>query len=153
MIGADIYHGSRMDFEYGHPVSDGDTVDLGDLRLKILEAPGHTFVSISIAVIDAGFGEDAVGVFTGDALYVGDVGRTDFFPDQAEEVAGLLYDSIFKKILPLGDQVILYPSHGAGSVCGEGMAEREFSTLGMEKRYNPALQKKNREDFIRFKQN
>jgi hydroxyacylglutathione hydrolase len=153
MTGADIYHGSRMDFEYGHSVSDGDTFDLGDLRLKILETPGHTFESISIAVIDAGFGEDAVGVFTGDALFVGDVGRTDFFPDQAEEVAGLLYDSIFKKILPLGDQVILYPSHGAGSVCGEGMAEREFSTLGMEKRYNPALQKKNREDFIRFKLN
>ena len=153
MTGADIYHGSHMDFEYGHSVSDGDTFDLGDLRLKILETPGHTFESISIAVIDAGFGEDAAGVFTGDALFVGDVGRTDFFPDQAEEVAGLLYDSIFKKILPLGDQVILYPSHGAGSVCGEGMAEREFSTLGMEKRYNPALQKKNREDFIRFKLN
>jgi hydroxyacylglutathione hydrolase len=153
MTGADIYHGSRLDFGYGRPVSDGDTFDLGDLRFKILETPGHTFESISIALIDTGFGEDAVGVFTGDALFVGDVGRTDFFPDQAEEVAGLLYDSIFKKILPLGDQVILYPSHGAGSVCGEGMAEREFSTLGIERRYNQALQKKNRDDFIRFKVN
>jgi hydroxyacylglutathione hydrolase len=153
MTGAEIYHGSRLDFGYGRPVLDGDTFDLGDIRLQILETPGHTFESISIAVIDTGFGEGAVAVFTGDALFVGDVGRTDFFPDQAEEVAGLLYDSIFNKIFPLGDQAILYPAHGAGSVCGEGMAEREFSTLGTERRYNPALQKKEKDDFIRFKVN
>lgn len=153
MTNAEIYHGDRLDFEYGHPVSNGDTFDIGDLRLQILETPGHTFESISIAIIDTGFGEDAVAVFTGDALFVGDVGRTDFFPDRAEEVAGLLYDSIFNRILPLGDQAILYPAHGAGSVCGEGMAEREFSTLGMERRYNSALQKKERDDFIRFKVN
>ena len=151
MTGAQIYHGSRLDFQYGRPVANGDTFDLGNLRLQILETPGHTFESISIAVIDTGFGDDPVGVFTGDALFVGDVGRTDFFPDQAEAVAGLLYDSIFKKILPLGDQAILYPAHGAGSVCGAGMAEREFSTLGMERRCNPVLQKKERDDFIRFK--
>ncbi len=151
MTGAKIFHGNRLDFKYGRPVSNGDIFDLGDLRLQILETPGHTFESISIAVIDTGFGQDPVGVFTGDTLFVGDVGRTDFFPDQAEEVAGLLYDSIFKKILPLGDQAILYPAHGAGSVCGEGMAEREFSTLGIERRYNSALQKKKRDAFIRFK--
>jgi hydroxyacylglutathione hydrolase len=153
ITGAEIYHGSRLDFEYGHPVSEGDRFDLGDLRLEIIETPGHTFESVSIAVIDTGFGSDPVAVFTGDALFVGDVGRTDFFPDRAEEVAGLLYDSLFNKLLPLGDQVILYPAHGAGSVCGEGMAEREFSTLGLERMYNPLLQKKNREKFIRFKMN
>jgi glyoxylase-like metal-dependent hydrolase (beta-lactamase superfamily II) len=114
--------------------------------LETIRSPGLSHLSYLIghqghaAVIDTGFGEDAVAVFTGDALFVGDVGRTDFFPDRAEEVAGLLYDSIFNTILPLGDQVILYPAHGAGSVCGEGMVEREFSTLGTESRYNPALQ-------------
>ena len=152
MTGAEIYHGRRLAFEYGRPTADGDFFDLGDLRLKILETPGHTFESISIAVIDRGTGEEPAAVFTGDALFVGDVGRTDFFPERATEVAGLLYDSLFNKILPLGDQAILCPAHGAGSVCGDGMAEREFSTLGLERRCNPALQKK-KEEFIRHKVN
>jgi len=153
MTGAEILHGKRLDFKYGRAVEEGDSFELGDLRLEVLETPGHTFESVSIAVMDKKFGERPVAVFTGDALFVGDVGRTDFFPDQAEKVAGLLYDSIFHKILPLGDQAILYPAHGAGSVCGEGMAEREFSTLGMERYSSPVLQKKDRDDFIRFKVN
>jgi hydroxyacylglutathione hydrolase len=111
-----------------------------------LETPGHTFESISIAVNDAGFGDETVAVFTGDGLFVGDVGRTDFFPDREQEVAGLLFDSVFEKILPLGDHVILYPAHGAGSACGDRMAEREFSSLGLERLTNPALQKKSRDN-------
>ena len=97
---------------------EGDAFEVGDLTLRILETPGHTFESISLAMFDTASGDIAVGVFTGDALFIGDVGRTDFFPDRAKEVAGLLYDSIFEKILPLGDQTILYPAHGAGSVAG-----------------------------------
>ena len=151
--GATIHHGQALEFAYGQPVATGDTFALGDLQLKIIETPGHTFESISIAVIDTNYGEDAVAVFTGDALMIGDVGRTDFFPDRAEEVAGLLYDSIFTKLLPLGDQAILYPAHGAGSVCGDNMASREFSTLGHERLHNPVLQKKDRDEFIRFKVN
>jgi hydroxyacylglutathione hydrolase len=89
-------------------------------------------------------------VFTGDALFVGDVGRTDFYPERPEEVAGLLYDSIHGKLLTLGDQALVYPAHGAGSVCGESMASREFSSLGHERRNNPRLQL-SREDFIRAK--
>ena len=89
-------------------------------------------------------------MFTGDALFVGDVGRTDFYPDRKREVAGLLYDSL-QKILALGDRVILYPAHGAGSVCGSAMAEREFSTLGHERANNPRLQFESREAFIDFK--
>jgi hydroxyacylglutathione hydrolase len=146
LIGATIYHGSRLDFKYGLPVADGDTFAIGNLKLKILETPGHTFESISIAVNDAGFGDETVAVFTGDALFVGDVGRTDFFPDREQEVAGLLFDSVFEKILPLGDHVILYPAHGAGSACGDRMAEREFSSLGLERLTNPALQKKSRDN-------
>ena len=149
--GAEIYHGEGLDFSYGKTVSDGTQFEIGDLQLTVLATPGHTFESISIVVRDAGFGKDPVAVFTGDALFIGDVGRTDFFPDRAEEVAGLLYDSIFEKLLPLGDQVILLPAHGAGSVCGSGMAAREFSTLGYERLNNPALQFKDREDFVRKK--
>ncbi len=151
--GAEIYHGARLDFQYGHPVREGDRFEMGDLHLTILETPGHTDESISIAVSDGNFGDAAIGVFTGDALFVGDVGRTDFFPDRAEEVAGNLYESIFQKILPLGDQAILYPAHGAGSVCGQGMAEREFSTLGYERRYNPLLQLTEKQAFVTRKQN
>lgn len=150
--GADIYHGHAIDFGYGHAVGDGDNFEFGNVRLQVLETPGHTFESISLAVYDKEFGDAAVGVFTGDALFIGDVGRTDFFPNKAEEVAGLLYDSIHKKLLPLGDQTILYPAHGAGSVCGAGMASREFSTLGYERRFNPRLQL-NRDEFIRYKVN
>jgi len=151
--GAGIFHGRALDFNYGNPVKEGDEFETGSLKLKIIETPGHTFESISIAFYDTVFGEEAVGVFTGDALFIGDVGRTDFFPDRAEEVAGLLYDSIFEKLLPLGDQVILYPAHGAGSVCGSGMASREFSTLGYERLYNPVLQKIDRSEFVQYKVN
>lgn len=149
--GAQIYHGKALDFKYGQAVSEGDEFDVGGLRLKILETPGHTMESISIVVIDKNFGDQPVGVFSGDALFVGDVGRTDFFPDRKEEVAGMLYDSIFKKLLPLGDQTLLFPAHGAGSVCGDSMADREFSSLGYEKANNPALQKTDRDEFIQYK--
>lgn len=151
--GAQIYHGAQFPFQYGNGVQESDKFELGDLALTILSTPGHTYESISIVLADKSFGEDPVAVFTGDALFIGDVGRTDFFPDKREEVAGLLYDSLFQKILPLGDQVILYPAHGAGSVCGSGMAEREFSTIGYERRNNPRLQMVDREQFIRFKAN
>lgn len=151
--GADIYHGSQLPFEYGTAVREGDEFQLGDVKLTVLETPGHTYESISIVLADTGFSDKPLAVFTGDALFIGDVGRTDFFPDKAEEVAGLLYDSIFAKILPLGDHVILHPAHGAGSVCGSGMASREFSTLGYERAFNPALQVKDRNEFIRKKVN
>jgi hydroxyacylglutathione hydrolase len=149
--GAEIYHSHATDFSYGKPVQEGVVFELGKLQLKILETPGHTFDSISIALIDRNFSEQPIAVFTGDALFIGDVGRTDFFPDRKEEVAGLLYDSIFQKILPLGDDVILYPAHGAGSVCGAKMADREFSTLGYERKHNPVLQNTERSDFVGYK--
>src|SRR5690606_29406465 len=89
-------------------------------------------------------------VFTGDALFVGDVGRTAFYPERAEEVAGKLYDSL-QKIVALGDQTNLYPAHGAGSVCGNKMADRDFSTIGYERHNNPMLQFDRREAFIQAK--
>lgn len=146
-----ILHGEGLDWGFGETLAGGETFELGDLRLKILRTPGHTDESISIVLADTSFSDEPVAVFTGDALFLGDVGRTDFYPDRAEEVAGLLYDSIFEKLLPLGDHVLLYPAHGAGSVCGSGMASREFSSLGYEKQFNPALQVESRQEFIENK--
>ena len=148
--GAAVHHGAALDFRYGRPAREGDYFEVGDVGFKVLETPGHTDESLSFAVIDNSTGELPIGVFTGDALFVGDVGRTDFYPDRAREVAGLLYDSIFGKILPLGDQTVLYPAHGSGSVCGSGMADRDFSTLGYERNTNPMLQL-GREAFIQAK--
>ncbi len=149
--GAAIHHGVGLDWGFGKTVDDGRKFRLGNIRLRVLHTPGHTDDSISIALSDTSFSDDPVAVFTGDALFLGDVGRTDFYPDRAEEVAGLLYDSIFGKILPLGDHVLLYPAHGAGSVCGSGMASRDFSSVGYERRHNPALQVDSREVFVKNK--
>ncbi len=149
--GARIYHGRALDFRYGNPVKDGDRFDLGDLSLTVLETPGHTYESISLVLADTVMGNDPLGVFSGDALFIGDVGRTDFFPGRDEEVAGLLYDSIFGKLLALGDHVILYPGHGAGSVCGKGIGPRDFSTIGYERKHNAVLQLTDRKEFVKFK--
>lgn len=150
--GARILHGydPKAPVRYADCARDGDCFSIGQLRLEVLETPGHTDDHIAIAIHDSAHDDGAVGVFTGDALFVGDVGRTDFYPDRAEDVAGLLFDSL-RKILALGDQAIIYPAHGAGSVCGSAMAEREFSTVGHERRNNPRLQIADRDAFIRKK--
>src|SRR3546814_4995429 len=117
--------------------------------IRVLETPGHTDDHLAFVLHATAYPDGPVGVFTGDALSVGDVGRTDFSPDRKREVAGLLFDSL-QKILALGDQVMLYPAHGAGSVCGSGMATRAFSTLGHERANNPRLQFASRDAFIDF---
>lgn len=145
--GAGIFHGAQMDFAYGTPVREGDTFAVGPINLVVLETPGHTDESISLVLTDTAVSRDPYLVFTGDALFSGDVGRTDFFPDRLAEMAGKLYDSLWKKILPLDDGVIVCPAHGAGSVCGGEIADRPFTTVGYEKKTNPALQVK-RNTFI-----
>lgn len=151
-IQAKVLHGTGLEFEYGTFVNDGDEFVLNDVKLAVLETPGHTPESLSFALYPEKDSEKALAVFTGDALFVDDVGRTDFFPDEKEKYAGLLYDSIHEKILPLGDHVVLYPAHGAGSVCGGGIADREVSTLGHERIHNPML-KLERPEFIKKKVN
>ena len=150
--GAIVCHGPRAAGKvvYAETVVEGDEFMLGSIRLRVLETPGHTDDSVSYVVYDTNSGDDAVAVFTGDALFVGDVGRTDFYPDRAREVAGLLYDSL-GKLLDLGDQAVILPAHGAGSVCGSGMADRELSTIGYERSNNPRLGFDSRERFIDFK--
>ncbi len=149
ITGATVHHGPNAagDVTYAETVGEGDVFTFGALRITVIETPGHTDDSLSFAIFDEDFGDQAVGVFTGDTLFVGDVGRTDFYPDRAEEVAGLLFDSL-RKICALGDQAIIYPAHGAGSVCGDNMANREFSTIGFERLNNPMLQIEDRDAFI-----
>ncbi len=152
MTGATVLHGPNPEqpVVYAETVRNGDCFSVGQLEIRVLETPGHTDDHLAYALFDTAYPDKAVGVFTGDALFVGDVGRTDFYPDRRREVAGLLYDSL-QDILALGDQAIIYPAHGAGSVCGSGMAERELSTVGHERMNNPRLQITNREAFIDFK--
>jgi len=152
LTGAAVHHGPHADGEvvYADTVRQDDRFELGALTVTVLETPGHTDDSVSYVLHDRNQPEGAVAVFTGDALFIGDVGRTDFYPDRAAEVAGLLYDSL-QRIMALGDQAIVCPAHGAGSVCGGGLADREFSTLGHERANNPMLQYQDRDAFIAAK--
>ncbi|MFB0562371.1 MAG: rhodanese-like domain-containing protein [Candidatus Lokiarchaeia archaeon] len=148
VVGAEIYHCDKLDFSYGNGVKNGDKFEIGMLKLEILETPGHTDESISITLKDRESSNEVYMVFTGDALFAGDVGRTDFFKDRMEETAAKLYDSIFNKLLPLGDGVIVCPAHGKGSVCGGAIGDLEYTTIGYEKKTNAALQLKNKEEFV-----
>ncbi len=149
--GAAIYHGPVTAFSFGTRVEEGMSFMVGDLEISVLETPGHTPDSISLVVRDKKVSGDPYLVFTGDALFAGDVGRTDLFGrGKGEEAAGMLYDSIWNKILPLGDAVLLYPAHGAGSVCGADIVDHPLTTTGYEKKTNPLLQK-DRLAFIEYK--
>jgi hydroxyacylglutathione hydrolase len=146
--GAEIWHADwELPYEYGNPVEDGQTWHIGRLRLKAIHTPGHTPGSMSYLLHDPdGF---PWVVFTGDALFAGDVGRTDLVDvNRREEMAELLYDSLFNKLLPLGDSVIVCPGHGSGSVCGAAIAERVWTTIGLEKQYNTKLQYTGRKEFV-----
>jgi hydroxyacylglutathione hydrolase len=138
LTGARIHHGANLPFRFGHPVREGDTFQIGKFQLGILETPGHTPESITLTLADLSFSEDPVAVFTGDTLFIGDVGRTDLNEDPAAG-ADTLFDSIHR-ILALGEGVLLYPAHMAGSVCGAHLAQRRFSSLGFEKTHSQMLQ-------------
>jgi len=151
LTGAEIYHGPGLEWKYGNTLRDSQEFQVGGLRLTAIHTPGHTDESMSYAVVDLSSGQATVMVFTGDALFVNDVGRTDLYgPEDTPRMASNLYDSIFNKLLLLGDGLILCPAHGAGSVCGLNIADRDESTLGIERIQNPLLQK-SRDDFIKHK--
>jgi hydroxyacylglutathione hydrolase len=139
--GAEIFHGSKMDFSYGKPVQEGNRFSIGDLELVVLETPGHTMESISIMVIDKAVSDVPYLVFTGDALFAGDTGRTDLFGQELRaKVSGQLHESIYTKILTAGDGAIICPAHGAGSICGSDISDHAYTTVGYEKKTNPLLQ-------------
>ncbi len=152
-VGAQIYHGNNPEYGYGNTVMEGEKFKIGDMDLEIIETPGHTKESISLLLKDKKVSDDEYIIFTGDTLFAGEVGRTDLYgDDKREEMAEMLYNSLHNKILPLGGQVLVFPAHGSGSVCGKDIRESEFTTIGYEKKTNPALQK-SREEFIKLKLN
>jgi hydroxyacylglutathione hydrolase len=146
--GAEIWHAdAQLDYGYGQPVEDGQTWQVGGLTLEAIYSPGHTPGSMSYLLREPGGAPWMV--FAGDALFAGDVGRVDLLGmDRAPEMAGLLYDTIFGRLLPLGDDVILCPAHGHGSACGGSIADRKWSTLGLERKLNPKLHFTDREAFV-----
>ncbi|MCW3489404.1 MBL fold metallo-hydrolase [Dethiobacter alkaliphilus] len=146
--GAQIWHAdSQLDYGYGKPVTDGAAWQIGSLRLRAMHTPGHTPGSVSYVLDDKEGSPWAV--FTGDTLFAGDVGRVDLLSkEQSEELAGQLYDSLYNKILPLGDGILVCPAHGPGSVCGTAIADRPWTTIGQEKDKNPRLKFASRDEFI-----
>src|SRR5437867_1869743 len=152
--GAKIYFGANAGAKFEHvPVREGDEIHLGDsVVLRFLETPGHTPESVSVLVVDRAAGEVPKAVLTGDTLFIGDVGRPDLLGSKmsAQDLAGMLYDSLHGKLLALPDSVEVYPAHGAGSLCGRNISSETSSTIGQQRQFNYALQPMAREEFIRM---
>jgi rhodanese-related sulfurtransferase len=151
--GATIYLGSTAKTAYAFtPLHDGDILEFGRIRLKTLETPGHTPESVSIVVYDLDASDTLpYAVLTGDTLFIGDVGRPDLrvaLGWSATDLGGMLFDSLHEKLLPLPDQSLVYPAHGAGSLCGKAISKETVSTMGEQRRWNYALQPMTKEAFI-----
>src|SRR5690606_23219631 len=135
-------------------LSDGDTVEFGGIRIEALETPGHTPEGLSLLVFDRSRSETKPhAVLTGDTLFVGDVGRPDLLASigvTADELAEMLYDSIHNKLMKLPDETLVYPAHGAGSLCGKNLSDETVSTIGEQKKYNYALKPMSREEFVKL---
>lgn len=153
--GATIYLGRRAQAEYAFiPMGDGDSLDFPGMRLEVLETPGHTIESISILVFD--LKKDSTkpyAVLTGDTLFIGDVGRPDLRASlgwTANDLGAYLYDSLHNKLMKLPDETLVYPAHGAGSLCGKQLSSDTVSSLGDQRRLNYALQPMSKDEFIRL---
>jgi glyoxylase-like metal-dependent hydrolase (beta-lactamase superfamily II)/rhodanese-related sulfurtransferase len=148
--GARIYLGAGSGAEFPHvAVSDGDELKFGNCCLRFLQTPGHTLESICIVMHDLSAPDKPGIVFTGDTLFVGDVGRPDLSPTHTpQQLAEMLYRSLHEKLLTLPDDTVIYPAHGAGSLCGRQMSSESFSTLGDQKKSNYALLARNSEEFV-----
>jgi glyoxylase-like metal-dependent hydrolase (beta-lactamase superfamily II) len=134
-----LHESASVDLPFNE-LRDGQEVELGNTRVKVLHTPGHTPESVSLVVSDLRRGTDPWFVLTGDTLFVGAVGRPDL-PGRARENAAELYDSIHQKLLTLPDDLEVYPGHFSGSACGAGMSGKPSSTIAFEKRWNPLLAK------------
>jgi len=150
--GATIHLGRRAQAEFAYlSMKDGDAIEFGDVKLAIMVTPGHTPEGISILVYDLTKSHTApLAVLTGDTLFIGDVGRPDLLASigvTADELADMLYDSITTKLVTLPDATLVYPAHGAGSMCGKSLSKETVSTIGEQKKFNYALQPMSREEF------
>ncbi|HVW76995.1 MAG TPA: rhodanese-like domain-containing protein [Alloacidobacterium sp.] len=153
--GATIYLGRRAEAEYAFiPMGDGDRLDFPGMRLEVMETPGHTIESISILVFDLKKDQaKPYAVLTGDTLFIGDVGRPDLRASlgwTANDLGAHLYDSLHNKLMVLPDDTLVYPAHGAGSLCGKQLSSDTVSSLGDQRRLNYALQPMSKEEFIRL---
>jgi hydroxyacylglutathione hydrolase len=151
--GARIYLGAAARAEYAFtPLRDADSIEMGRVRLTALETPGHTAESISLLVFDLDASPDRPhAVLSGDTLFIGDVGRPDLrvaLGWSATDLGGLLYDSLRSKLLPLPDETLVYPAHGAGSLCGKALSRETVSTLGAQRQSNYALQPMSKTAFV-----
>jgi hydroxyacylglutathione hydrolase len=148
---AEIGHSRETHFRYGdHELAEGETFCVGHLKVEVLSTPGHTNDSLCFVVYERLDSRVPLIVFTGDTLFAGDVGRIDLLgTESAPKQSKKLYSSIFEKILPLGDHALVYPAHGAGSVCGNHMGTRSYSTVGYERQLNPLLQL-DEDGFVRY---
>lgn len=149
-VNATIVYGPQANTNYKvHNAADGEEFKIGKLTLRVLHTPGHTPESSCFLLLDENKKEHAV--FTGDTLFVGDVGRPDLLDGvmTKEQLASMMYDSLNTKIKPLGNNVIVYPAHGPGSACGKNIGKETFSTIGEQKKFNYALKDMTREEFIR----
>jgi hydroxyacylglutathione hydrolase len=150
---AEIHLGARARAEYQFTaMNDGDVLNLGAVRVEVLETPGHSPESISLLVYDSAVSDTVpYAVLTGDTLFIGDVGRPDLRASlgwSAEELGSMLYDSLHRKLAPLPDDTLVYPAHGAGSLCGKNLSTDTVSSIGVQRRYNYALQPMSRDRFI-----
>jgi hydroxyacylglutathione hydrolase len=149
--GATIYIGKQADAAFPHvELKDGFALPMGKIKIAALETPGHTPESISLVVTDTEKSAQPWAALTGDTLFIGDVGRPDLSTQYTStQLAGMLYDSLHGKLLKLNDSVLVYPAHGAGSLCGRNMRAERSSTIGTERLTNYALQIAGRDEFIR----
>lgn len=152
LTGAKVYLGAKAGAKFPHvDVHDGDELTFGKCQLRFLETPGHTIESVSVVVTDLEKPEQPMAVLTGDTLFIGDVGRPDLSGDLTpQQLAGMLYDSLHTKLLTLPDDVLVYPAHGAGSLCGRQMSSEHSSTIGKQKLSNYALRPASREEFVKL---
>jgi len=145
---AEIGHSKNLPFKYGeHNLAEGDTLNFGNLKIKVLDTPGHTNESLCFIVCSAESNETSI-IFSGDTLFAGSVGRTDLYGKTMQSAqAEKLYVSLHEKLFPIGDYALVYPAHGAGSVCGHGIKGQEPTTIGYEKKTNPYL-RLSKKDFV-----
>ncbi len=152
--GAKIVFGEKAQAEFPHqPVSDGDELEIGKVKLKIIETPGHTPESICILVTDTEISPRPRKILTGDTLFVGDIGRPDLAGGKGytpEMMAGMMYHSLHEKILKLPDDIEVFPAHGAGSMCGRNLSNETSSTIGMQRKLNYALQPMSKDEFVQM---
>jgi hydroxyacylglutathione hydrolase len=148
--GAPICVGAAGNYSFEcKSLGEDEILELGSLQLKVIHTPGHTPEHICYLISGGSGAEAPWGLFSGDALFAGEVGRPDLVEESTPEtLADQLYKSLFQKILPLGDELVIYPAHGQGSPCGSQIGDRPLSTIGYERRHNPRLQVENQAEFV-----